>query len=917
MNEPSRRSFLSGSLVTIAGLAGYNVHETAAARQTAPTAALDDDVRTAFDLVPTESAVDADYRTIVLADVTEATATEDLTYQTRSVVDGIDALEAADVSHIALARAAESGQFGSAVGSFDQLETGETLETDGDWRLAETGTVALASADSQIAFARGDRDTRQAAVESAVAAARDETDSVIDASDRTTDAFDRLGSKRLVIFLPTGDEAPAPVPETVDALAAGFQQPPTNIDGTVENEYLLYGTENLKTDRVRRVVRRLEPVQVADLTLDRQDGVVHATVQAEEPPERDRDAAPDARLETERTETGLSVTHEEGESIPAEDLEVWVDGTRAATQPADEFEVFGSGDTLTVETDSLATVTVRWFDENEDVYYEYVQRLLGADAFETAYGVEANRLTITYTGDRPADPSKVTLRHASDTGSESTTDSFADVSGELTAGDSVTVPDVTTGDRISLRLDVPARPRGTQTTLVQFHARPPRAHVFQHDDSMVVAYHDDTERDAEDFRILVDGEPAERQFSDDYSTLQGGDRLRIGEPAFGSTVTVEWTAPSEPVEIAQRSVVPRGEIQLRDMRADGQVELHYHEGDAIPADELALRVNDAPASVQPAEEYEQFEPGDSLTLEVPPFSVVELVWTGGRDDDHRVDGAVIGRNAIEARYDPDQELIELVYVGDRPADPSRIDIRRGFRHPDQPQDGPTAFEQSHETLTSGDSIRVENVDADERFQVVLTTDGDYYRPVLRFTPRPRWAFSFADRDGTLAATYQDEVVRDASSFRILVDGEPNTVQPADEYDRLDDGDELKLGSFPAGTEITVEWVVPDDPVEVRSHIVTPDADFTFDYDADAETVTIEHAGGETVAADSLAVMVHSSRSRRRPDAWGDAYTEVSEGDAITLDLSSDDPSGRFYVVVFFEDSRMLDYAKFQHGEGGE
>ena len=454
MEEPSRRRFLSGSLATVAGLSYGLRGGTVAGRPQTTQSPLDDGVESVFDLVPAGSAVDRGYQVVALADVSGVETTEALTYQSRQVIGSVDGLEPDAVSHVLTVRSDSSGLLGGVVGSFEGVDPGERVGTDGDWRVADTGRRAVASTDGRLAFARGERESRVEAVETAVTAARGETDTLLDTTEYATEAFERFGDKRLAFLLRDTEGSTIPLSEPVEAVAAGFTQDPNEFEGRVENEYLLFAARRLDDATAERVVRRLDPGRVVDLALSRDDGTVHAVAVSTKPPRRDREAAPDARIEATREDGSVSLVHAGDEPVSAGKLHLWVDGERPPGQPADEFDTLTEGDSITVETDTLATVTLRWLDESKNVYYDYVQRLFGGDAFETAYDVDEERLRLRYTGERPADPAKLTLRHRGGDGGRTPAGFDGD---ELTAGDTATVEAVAIGDRVRLSLDVPSR----------------------------------------------------------------------------------------------------------------------------------------------------------------------------------------------------------------------------------------------------------------------------------------------------------------------------------------------------------------------------------------------------------------------------------------------------------------------------
>jgi hypothetical protein len=103
---------------------------------------------------------------------------------------------------------------------------------------------------------------------------------------------------------------------------------------------------------------------------------------------------------------------------------------------------------------------------------------------------------------------------------------------------------------------------------------------------------------------------------------------------------------------------------------------------------------------------------------------------------------------------------------------------------------------------------------------------------------------------------------------------------------------------------------------VHSHVVAPDAEFAFELGDDGETVTVEHDGGSAVDAEDLSVAVHGAPGGRLEEAWGQSGTEVTEGDATTVDLP-DEADGRLHVVVVFDGREMLDHGGFDLSDGAD
>ena len=903
MKRPSRRGFLAGSAVTAVGFAGITGGSYAQQLES-----LDIDVpdgaSNALALVPSQSTADADFRMVLLADVTEVDDEDEYGYEVRDVLRSFDDLEVGDVSHVAAGHSMDPyGRLGVAAGSFDRPTPGEETDEEDDWRLAEANDRAYATADDRAAVAHGEE--AAALTNATVDVAAGDAEPFLAGREDAATAFELLADQPLVYFAESVEEMgfPGIDSDTLEAFAAGFAGDPNLVEETAENRYVLFPADGSELDdeTVEEIVTELETGIVVEMDVDREDDLVHATVVAEAPPERDREAAPDAQIvaEVDHDEEVVVFRHRGGEAIDTDDLELWHDGNLSDDGPADAFDVFEEGDELTVATDPLATVTLRWFDEEANAFYTYDSYLVGRDSFEVDHEFDAERLALEYVGDREADPSKLILQSYSgvDVGS---LDGFADQYDTLTAGDAITVDGVGVDDRVSLQLDVPNKPRRSPTQLVSHRVRPPRLLLRRYRERGVVAqYHDEHERDAAAFRLLVNDQEAETQFEDLTDNLNPGDEVELGDYDIGTTLTVEWTEPDEPMEIGDLIVRPNVRVDMEYDADDGAVTIGHNEGDAVDVGDLELRVGGDMTDVQPADEYDRFEPGDELTVEAEPFVEVTLAWSvEDADREYTLGRTVTAADRFEAAYDADSAEVELAYTGEQQADPERLGVVRRVPESTGVHEPQPLFAEEHDTLTTGDTVVLGDVDVDERINVVLNDDeGRYRHHIFNFTPKPRFAFSFESREGEIVAVYRDEVARSADAFRVLADGDATDVQPADEYDELEGGDEIDLGTFETGTELVVEWTVPDDSVEVSDHVIAPNAAFDVAFDEDG-VLTVTHEGGDELAAAD--VQLYAQPARADPVVWDDDGT-IEKGDSRTVELD-DDPK---FVFVVFRDREIL------------
>ena len=905
MTSPSRRRFLSGSALTIAALTGSAAAATDSQDRSADRDGTSSSLGDAIAALPPADAVERTYRTVIVERV-DVERTDELTHTARSTVETLD-VDPTAISTVASVFTADyDRRIGTARGSFDALVGDDAAAPVEDWRVDDDGELAVASTDGHAAFAGGEdeSDRIDAATTMAEAAVGDEPRFGEDATGVAT-AFDAFGSKQTVLFLPDPDVATVSTTDSgkLRSLAAGFATHPTTLTGTAENEYYLFPSADAAIDEetARAIVADVEPNEVVDATVSTVDGAVHVEATVEAAPDYDHEAAPDADVTAsfDRETTTLTFEHVGGASVPADELELWVDGELAATQPADEYDAFTEGDTIAVDTGPLAVVGLRWFDESANVYYTYASKTVDRMAFEESADPDAGTATIRYVGSADADPSKLSVTHRREDGSaRAIEDAFADADGTLTDGDEVVVEGVDFGDSVRVQLDVPDVTGIYARPLAHVRVSPPRLYVHGHPErGTIVRYHGSTERDADEFRVLVDGEPASTQLAAETDTLSPGDTVALGEFPLGSELEVEWTAPDEAIVVAEHVVTPRTHVSVTYDADDGTATITHREGEALPADDLEVRVDGSPTDAQVADDHDAFERGDEFVVDAPPFASIELVWVG-EDAEHRVGGTTTGRDAIEASYDPDREQLELTYVGEQPADPSRLRVQRHGSSGRDDDEG--AFAAAYDELTAGDSVTVD-AGLEDRVALLVHIERENAasaRSIAHYSMTPRHAFRFEHDDGSLTATYRDPIARAASEFRVLVDGEPLDRQPADAHDTLTREATLDLGDVPVGSTVAIEWTAPDESITVQEHAVAPSATFDVSYDADEDVLRVVHDGGDAIDADDLGVV--APPVIERPADW-DGDGRVTAGDAATFEATK--PPQMVYVV--FRERELL------------
>ncbi|NHN47529.1 hypothetical protein G9464_07960 [Halostella sp. JP-L12] len=387
-----------------------------------------------------------------------------------------------------------------------------------------------------------------------------------------------------------------------------------------------------------------EGIQERSVETDGRRGVV--TITYEQPPQPDRDASPDAHFDIEYDDGAAeaTVTHRSGESVGAEELTVKVDGEPTDAQFADEYDTVEAGDAITVAADPFSHVRVRWEDPEDEETFDHLADRIAYDrsSFETAYAVDAERVTITYTGDQPADTDRLEVDHRRDVRDDDAYERpeetpVSEYHETLTAGDEIVVEGVTPGDRVSISCTVEVGNGAYGTSVVSVAARPSGYFAVERENgetSLVYAGdagHAAIDASVDEYRVLVDGEPAATQFADRYDELSEGDAIDL-DADLGAEVTVEWVGADERMEVTSQVVTPDVSFAF-DTLDDGRVEITHDGGEPVDAGDLTVTFHgDGPSedTVAWGESGETVEEGDSITVEVPDDARYVIVQHGDR-----------------------------------------------------------------------------------------------------------------------------------------------------------------------------------------------------------------------------------------------------------------------------------------------
>jgi len=334
----------------------------------------------------------------------------------------------------------------------------------------------------------------------------------------------------------------------------------------------------------------------------------------------------------------------------------------------------------------------------------------------------------------------------------------------------------------------------------------------------------------------------------------------------------------------------------------------------------------------PVEDAESF--GKTLTavdqLSDPTYAqdgrVVTVEVTAGAEGDAAQQGDAPPQVTFEFEHDLDAGTVTITHAGGDPIDPSNLELV-------YETDDPRALSWADRTsgqVETGTSVRFPLTEADQGGQLLVRwSDGDREFPLSGVgvpertddgggdgdsTP-PQVAFEFEhDLDaGTVTITHAGGDPIDPSNLELVYEtDDPRALSWADRT-----GGQVEAGSsvsFPIteadqGGQLLVRWLGEDRELTISGARVpertdgdggdggteAPKVSMDADFDFDSGTVTVVHAGGDTVPADELDVVFLTDEQREI--RWSDVsdQSSVSQGDTATVEFGEVDYGGRLIL----------------------
>lgn len=355
------------------------------------------------------------------------------------------------------------------------------------------------------------------------------------------------------------------------------------------------------------------------------------------------------RFSETRETTELQFDSSEGETVDTSNLELLIDG-ETVEPPWDDGATIEPDTSFEIDAQPLELVTIVWHDpEHEDISQTLARSVVDRHGvFSAEYDEENTAVTVTYDGERTADPSRLELERSTQGEPSGDSTPLTEYVDDLEPGDEFVVEDVDYGDTVSIHVDDDTD--FSAKSLFYYRVSPPGSfELTQEDGERALVYHGEGNAPAAEFRVLVDDEPTDAQFADVAETLEGRERLVV-DAELGDQLTVEYVGQDDPVEVFTKEVVPAAEFTYD--AGDEAVEITHDGGESIPVADLGVYMYPAEPRRRPdafASEYDTVEEGDSIT--------VEYVADGSGEEDPEQPTTIAvsyDGNSFDVHYEPDE-----------------------------------------------------------------------------------------------------------------------------------------------------------------------------------------------------------------------------------------------------------------------
>ncbi len=359
-----------------------------------------------------------------------------------------------------------------------------------------------------------------------------------------------------------------------------------------------------------------------DVEYEQYDRTVVGSFTTQLPPSQLPDDSPEVRFRIQNSQgdgDAVTVVVRGDEPVDPANVEFRVDGQTRAPPWGDREAPIEPGEEFTADLEPFRVVTVWWVDpERDGVEQPLGREVVGGDTFESEFDPETNALVVSYTGDRSVETDRFEVS-VNPVGSprDGTERPLSEVAGDsLEPDEQFRIEGVQPGDGVSILVSLDGEGFAFAQAVFATAVEAPGEFTIEAGDQVTVTYESD-QQPADQYRVVVGGEPTDVQFADEYETLTDGDQITV-DADLGDRIAVEWTGRDDPLPVASEVITPEAEFEATFDADSRELTVTYAEGDPLDAERLLVEVPRT-RGIDPeawSEAYDTVEPGDAITVTV-------------------------------------------------------------------------------------------------------------------------------------------------------------------------------------------------------------------------------------------------------------------------------------------------------------
>lgn len=320
-------------------------------------------------------------------------------------------------------------------------------------------------------------------------------------------------------------------------------------------------------------------------------------------------------------------------------------------------------------------------------------------------------------------------------------------------------------------------------------------------------------------------------------------------------------------------------------RESGTTSVKFFADEQVETDQLTLYAEEQ--AIEDVWETDVLEGEHTVSIDADPLSALHLEWTDPEEDEPVVADRAIVRPQLtfDTEYDPGAEQARFTYTDELSIE--RIDrIQIHHREDGEMARGNSEGEPLSDRLSrleEGAEIVVDDVQYGDQVSLRATYEwesGSQSSTIAAVRASPPGEI-YVEDGATQNLVYVADSPQPAENYEVLVDGEAQETQFADEYETLDDGDTLAIDGEP-GEEVVVEWQGEGGQATVLETRLEPAA--SFELRREDDEIKLVYTADEPMAADELRIESGTGTS----EAFAEEYDTVTEGDAVALEFEGSD-----------------------------